>query len=261
MRVHPALEAAATAARRAAEAATMQHHRLDLAAVVRDGADGTPTALLDMIVEDAILDAVRPLRVNVLSEEAGFIDVGSAETLVVDPVDGTGNLASGIPIACFTAAIAQDGIFVEGLTEWLATGTRWWAGPGEPHVRRTTGRTSLPGAIVSSIRPKGDAAGFLALARSCDRVRIFGCSSLEAAFVCDGRLDAFVDPGSDTHRIVDLAAALVLVRGTGGVVVDLHGRPLEFDLDVSRRWSGVVAATPALAAEICATIAVATTVI
>ena len=79
--------------------------------------------------------------------------------------------------------------------------------------------------------------------------------------MCDGRLDAFVDPGSDTHRIVDLAAALILVRGSGGVVVDLHGRPLELDLDVSRRWSGVVAATPALAEEICATIAVATTTV
>lgn len=261
MRAHPALEAAAAAARRAADAATMQYHRLDLASVVGDGADGTPTTRLDRIVEDAILSAVLPLGVNVLSEEAGFIDVGSAETLVVDPIDGTGNLASGVPIACFTAAIAQDGVFVEGLTEWLATGTRWWARPGEPHARRTTGRTSLAGAIVSSIRPKGDAAGFLALARSCDRIRIFGSSSLEAAFVCDGRLDAFVDPGSDTHRIVDLAAALVLVVGTGGVVVDLHGRPLELDLDVSRRWSGVVAASPALAEEICATIAVATTVV
>jgi myo-inositol-1(or 4)-monophosphatase len=53
---------------------------------------------------------------------------------------------------------------------------------------------------------------------------------------------------------MDLIAALVTVPAAGGVLLDLRGRPLTFDLDLSRRWSGVAAATPELADELVATI-------
>lgn len=257
--VHPALDAAAAAASDAARVATMQYHRLDLIDVVELGADGTPTSRLDKLVESAILDVLSTTSINILSEEAGFIDRGSSETIVVDPVDGTGNAASGVPIACFTAAIAYDGVFVEGLTQSLVTGERWWARPGELHGRTSTGTTRLSESVVSTIRPKDNAAEWLSIARGAARVRILGSSSFEAALVCDGRLDAFVDPGSDTHRIVDLAAAIVLAQGTGAVVCDLHGRPFVLGTDVSTRWSGLVAATQELADEIIETVLGAST--
>ncbi|MEM9203970.1 MAG: inositol monophosphatase family protein, partial [Actinomycetota bacterium] len=77
-----------------------------------------------------------------------------------------------------------------------------------------------------------------------------GCSSTEAALVGDGVLDAFVDAGSRTHRLVDLAAALIIVERAGGAVVDVHGEPIRFTTEVDTRWSGIVAATPELAVEI-----------
>jgi myo-inositol-1(or 4)-monophosphatase len=60
--------------------------------------------------------------------------------------------------------------------------------------------------------------------------------------------------GGDRHRIVDLAAAMILVPAAGGAVIDALGRPIEVDTDLSRRWSGVVAASPALAEELAAVI-------
>ncbi|MFF2115119.1 inositol monophosphatase family protein [Rhodococcus koreensis] len=65
-----------------------------------------------------------------------------------------------------------------------------------------------------------------------------------------GAVDAFVDAGSDTHRLMDIAAAVVLVGASGGVVLDAFGRPVEFDTDLTRRWSGIVAATPELGEEL-----------
>jgi myo-inositol-1(or 4)-monophosphatase len=44
------------------------------------------------------------------------------------------------------------------------------------------------------------------------------------------------------------------VPAAGGVVLDVWGRPLEIDPDLSRRWSGVVAATPALGEELVNTL-------
>lgn len=214
------------------------------------GADGTPTSRLDDVVEQAILRAVEPFGVNILSEEAGWIDHGSSTTLVIDPIDGTGNAAAGVPFCAFTGAIAVEDRFTEGLTRWLDTGRQWWAHSGTESPYRTTGRRELDGAIVSMIRPKKDPRGFLAVAERASRVRVLGSSSIEAALVADGSLDAAFDPGSRTHRIVDLAAAVVLVESAGGVVVDLHGQPVQFTTAIEGRWSGIAAASPELAAEI-----------
>ena len=124
-----------------------------------------------------------------------------------------------------------------------------------PGPYRTTGRTALDGAAVSLLRPQlADKAAWGRIADRAARVRILSSSTLEAALVAEGSTDAFADVSGDRHRIVDLAAAMVLVPAAGGAVIDALGRPIEIDLDLSRRWSGVVAATPALAEEIAAVI-------
>jgi myo-inositol-1(or 4)-monophosphatase len=88
------------------------------------------------------------------------------------------------------------------------------------------------------------------VAERATRIRVLSCTTLEAMLVLQGSTDAFADAGSDTHRLVDLAAALVLLPSVGGSVIDVFGRPIEFDVDLRRRWSGIVAATPELAEQI-----------
>lgn len=248
--VHPALRDAADAAVKAWTQATAQFDRDALLEGVAHGADGTTTSRLDALVETAILRAVETHDMNILSEEAGWIDNGSAHTLVIDPIDGTGNASAGVPFSAFTGAIATEDRFVEGLTHWLDTGREWWAHRDEPTLMRTTGRLALDGAIVSMIRPKHDPAGFLAIANRADRTRVLGSSSIEAALVADGKFDAALDAGSNTHRIVDIAAAVILVEAAGGAVVDANGKDVTFTTDIEGRWSGIAAATPQLAQEI-----------
>lgn len=253
---HPALEAAATAAVLAFDRARWQYSATELAETVRMGADATATMRIDDLVESAILDAVDGHGVNVLSEEAGLVDLGSATTLVIDPLDGSANAAAGVPLACFTGAVALDGCFTEALTVWLDTGRRWEARCGERGPTRTSGRRRLDGAAVSLLRPhERNRAAWWRVTERAARVRILSCSALEAVLVADGATDAFADAGSDTHRLVDLVAAMVIVPAAGGVVVDAQGRSLELEVDLTRRYSGVVAATPALAEELCEAIA------
>jgi myo-inositol-1(or 4)-monophosphatase len=208
----------------------------------------------------------------VLSEEAGLVDRGSAVTLVMDPLDGSANAAAGVPLCAFSAAVAVDGAFTEALTVWLDTGRSWWAardagapapGRGRGASRRTSGRRTLDGAAVSLLRPRTDLthawAAWQAVAHRAGRIRILSSSCLEAALVAEGAVDAFADAASDTHRLVDIAAAVVLAEAAGGAVRDVHGRAIEPDTDLTRRWSGVVGATPELADELAETLRTAAT--
>ena len=71
----------------------------DPGAKVGLGYSGAPTSRLDRVAEDAILRQLEydGADLNVLSEEAGFVDRGGSRTLIVDPVDGTYNAVRGIP--------------------------------------------------------------------------------------------------------------------------------------------------------------------
>ncbi|MFE5119928.1 inositol monophosphatase family protein [Streptomyces sp. NPDC056669] len=253
--VHPALAEATRAATDAFRAAREAYDRAQLAEKVQVGADGTPTMRLDILVDTAIAEVVNAHRINLLSEELGHIDNGSAVTLVTDPVDGTANAASGVPLSAFAGVITVDGVPTEALTSWLDTGRCWHTVAGRPSPYRTNGRTELDGAAVSLLRPQAHIAdAWWRVATRAARIRILSTSCLEAVLVAEGSTDAFADAGSDTHRIVDLAAAMVTVPAAGGAVIDVHGRPLEIDPDLTRRWSGVVAATPRLAEELAETI-------
>jgi myo-inositol-1(or 4)-monophosphatase len=253
--VDPVLAEAARAATAAFRSARERFDREELAEKVQMGADGTPTMRLDILVDTAIAEVINRHRVNLLSEEIGVIDNGSAFTLVTDPVDGTANAAAGVPLSAFAAAVCRDGVLTESLTCWLDTGRCWHAVAGVPVPYQTTGRTALDGAAVSLLRPqRADTAAWWRVAGRVERVRILSSSCLEAALVAEGSTDAFADVGGDRHRIVDLAAAMVLLPAAGGAVIDALGRPIEIDNDLSRRWSGVVAASPALAEELAAVI-------
>jgi myo-inositol-1(or 4)-monophosphatase len=253
-RPHPALLAATDAAIASYFASLATFDRASLLEDLAMGADGTPTKRLDELVETAVIEATEPFGVDIVSEECGYIDRGSSLALVIDPVDGTGNAASGIPISAFTAALAVDGQFVQGLTHWFDLDRRWFASVDDPTTATTTRATSLDGALVSMIRPKADPSAFLRIAQRTSRVRVLGSSAIEAALVATGVLDAACDPGSDTHRLVDVAAAVVLLGQAGGSLIDAFGRPIEFTTDVERRWSTIAAATPELASEMAAVI-------
>ena len=254
--VHPVLETAAAAAVSAYHEAIRTRSRHELAALVGLGGDGTPTHALDVMVEAPVLDVLERHGVNVLSEEVGWIDRGSALTVVMDPVDGTANAIVGVPLCAFGAALAVDGELTEALVVWFDGDRRWSARRGEPGPSATTGRRHLDGAAVSMLRPRPSTTpAWSGVAARADRVRVLGSSLLEGCLVADGAIDAFCDPGGDVHRIVDLAATVLIVGSAGGVVQDVHGRPLTLEPDLSLRWSGIVAATSALADELAEEIA------
>ena len=247
------LKTVADAASSAFAEARAHHDHAFLAEEIGIGGDGTPTSRLDEIVDQAVARALDPFDANILSEEAGWVDRGSALTFVVDPVDGTANALAGVPLCTFSAAVVIDATPIAALTRWLDVGRDYTVVRGEPVDAswRTTGRTTLDGAAISLLRPqRANRETWWAITERAARIRILSCSTLEGLLVCQGATDAFVDAGGDVHRYVDLVASQVYAEAAGAVVGDLHGRSVEFDVDLTRRWSGILAATTELLAEI-----------
>jgi myo-inositol-1(or 4)-monophosphatase len=115
----------------------------------------------------------------------------------------------------------------------------------------TSGRHELAGASIAMLRPRPETrAAWNRIVEPTERLRVMGSSIIEGSLVTIAAVDAFVDAGGDVHRLVDLLPLVPFVEHAGGVIVDVFDRPLEFDTDMSKRWSGIIAASQSLADEI-----------
>lgn len=261
-----------------------EYHRM--AEVVGMGADGFATTHIDDLAESAALNflANAQPRMNILSEEVGFIDNGSSLTAIVDPIDATNNAVSvpnfvwdsdahprnpdstplgeghvfGFPYYAFSVGVVEDGQLVAGCVMNLPTGEVFTAARGQgvelDGVQvRSRPVASIDKAVISFVRPETETAwrSTRILMTGARRVRITGCSALDLALIACGSLDAMVNPNRISpagygEKIVDYAGALALLQEVGAVLTGVDGQPVSLDLDLSYRVPLLGAANPEL---------------
>jgi fructose-1,6-bisphosphatase/inositol monophosphatase family enzyme len=213
------------------------------------GADGTATKMVDDLAEREILALLRrpkpKLKLNLLSEEAGYVDLKGDAVLVADPIDGTTNAVRGIPFYCVSLAIGRTTLddVEAGLVMNLSTGDKFEAVRGQGATRNGKPLQVRPpnekDLVVST--PGAGAKGGLH--------RSFGACALEMCLVASGALDCYHYP-KPALRIIDVAAATLIVREAGGVVVDRAGKDLELPLSLVPRFGLTAASSRDLATKI-----------
>ncbi len=162
---------------------------------------------------------------------------------VIDPLDGTINFARGIPL--FGVSIA----FVEGGDR--KCGVIYLPYFDELYYAQKGGGSFCNDAPITVSSTKEAAAALISLdnfnigppaimgnlnllkrelihrvASESLRIRNFGASSVELAFVASGKLDAYIV--LFTH-FWDIAAGSLIVEEAGGMATDYHGNRLTFD--------------------------------
>jgi fructose-1,6-bisphosphatase/inositol monophosphatase family enzyme len=218
---------------------------------LRIGADGTATKLVDDLAEREILrilKAKKTRRMNLLSEEAGFVDLKGDRLLVADPIDGTTNAARGIPFYCISLAVGRKSLsdVDVGLVQNLCTGERYEAVLGRG--------ATLNGKPIKVRAPVKEGVFAVGLGRGSDPyapaaggvLRSFGATALEMALVGSGALDGY-QYSRPILRIIDVAAATLIVREAGGVVLDRAGGDLDLALSLVPRFGLTAAPTRELA--------------
>jgi fructose-1,6-bisphosphatase/inositol monophosphatase family enzyme len=168
---------------------------------------------------------------GVVGEEGA--DVPGERTWYVDPVDGTYNFLSGLPLWCSALALTDRAGPVLGAVYHPATDELWLGGREHP--------TSRNGVAVAPLRPvalerlsvasylhpttlpdAGARVPLLRVMRGAATLRMLGSGSIELAAVAAGRLGASVQLDSLDW---DWLPGLALVRAAGGgtAVFEAHG--------------------------------------
>jgi myo-inositol-1(or 4)-monophosphatase len=258
----------------------MDHQRLlDIASAVLDSAVdefvaglGAPSAVEKGVTDFATqvdLDLERRLaaeladrtQIPVHGEEFGGPPVTEGTVWVLDPVDGTYNYSTGVPMAGILLGLLVDGDPVLGLT-WLPLLGRRYAA----HVDGPLLADGAPAPALAPLDLKASAIAYgpfnaaghgrypgarradviRALSSRVARLRMTGSTGVDMAYTAAGIFGGAIAFG---RHAWDNAAGAALVRAAGGVATDLSGAP----------WTAsspsLVCAAPGVHEEIMAVIA------
>lgn len=225
-------------------------------------ADGSEVTQADRAAEHAIRAALAQRYPDdaVLGEEFGG-EREAARQWIIDPLDGTGAFALGLPLFGTLIAYAEHGEPLLGVIHFPVLGETVYAARGLGcHFRRRDGETSpvrvrdpktLSAAIVSAsgvhasdILPErdGSACALGDVIRAARKFRICG-DCMQHALVCRGSLDVAIDT---VMQPWDVAALVPCIEEAGGVVSTLDGRRER----VVFSGSLVAASSPALLDEV-----------
>lgn len=114
----------------AEEAGALLRARFAEAHTVRSKGDGGDVVTeLDLAAEQVILDRLRTHfpHERIVSEEAGLLDADGSRTWLVDPLDGSNNVAIGLTAYAVGIALCVDGSPVVGVVHEPVTGRTWRA--------------------------------------------------------------------------------------------------------------------------------------
>lgn len=232
--------------------AAFKRHILDADAGrhVGIGASGSPTEKIDVVCEETALSVLAKKEISVLTEEKGFIDRGSQDCFVLDPLDGTINAVNGLPFFAFSLAYGKKGLkaMEMGIVRNLVNGDTFWAEKGKGaflNGKRIYAREfkESEGIILVYIG-KYASPEALKVAKSGKRTRCFGAAALEICLLAAGFADIYFMKNTQHERnlrITDIAAATLILREAGGIALDDKFEDLEMPLDIKAR-KGVVCA-------------------
>jgi len=195
----------------------------------------------DMVTEAdlASQEAIRKLVLGKFPDH-GFVGEEEAEIApeaefcwIVDPLDGTGNYARGIPHYAVSVALAQGEQLVAGTIYDPVRGECFTAERGEgarlnDAVIRTSEIDEIDEAIVACSFPPTVEADSAALAEfnhliiRCQGMRRSGSAALNLAYLASGRIDGY---WAWDLKSWDAAAGALLIQEAGGVLTASGGNP------------------------------------
>lgn len=230
--MHPMLNIAVKAARRAGNLINRASQDLDLL-TVRSKSHNEFVSEVDHAAEEAIVETLLSAYPGhaILAEERGT--QGQSEYVwIIDPLDGTTNFLHGFPQYSVSIALSHRGVLTHAVVydpvrNELFTASRGGGAYLNDRRIRVSRRTRLAEALIGTGFPFRDLAFaeqylkiFAELLPKTAGVRRPGSAALDLAYVAAGRYDGFFEAGLKPW---DMAAGVLLIQEAGGLVADFEG--------------------------------------
>ena len=188
----------------------------------------------DHAAEKAIIETIRSVYPDhfILSEEVGEIASNSDTKWIIDPIDGTINFASGIPICCVSIGVEQNGDMILGAVYNPFIGELFFAEKGQGATLNgqkisVSKKTSVLHSCLVTGFPysyldmeNGPLEVFERFVRKGVPVRRLGSAAIDLCWVAAGRFEGFFE---HSLQAWDSAAGYLIVEEAGGKVTDMNG--------------------------------------
>ncbi len=171
-----------------------------------------------------------------LSEETPYVSSKKEYVWIVDPIDGTGNFAHENPLFCVSVGLRKGDEMVAGaiysptLREMFCGGKGLGATLNGKKISVSRQAEFYDLLLSVEMAPKENVIRrTLLLEKNLalkHRVRTFGSSALDLAYVACGRFDAFI---SAYLYIWDVAAGICILEEAGGIASRFGGERINLD--------------------------------
>jgi len=181
---------------------------------------------------------------NIIDEEAGVIDNGSQYTIVIDPIDGTSNFASGLPLFGIFIGVLDGVNPVAGAMALPAFHCVYLAEKGKGAYKdgqqlAVSAETRLKNSLVAygidghqedpemTKIEMNDLASIVLAIRNLRDTN----SAFDAAMTAEGKYGAYM---SKSSKIWDNVAQQVVIEEAGGIYTDYYGNPMDYSDPLSK---------------------------
>ncbi|HLG61727.1 MAG TPA: inositol monophosphatase [Ktedonosporobacter sp.] len=221
------------------------------------------TMQFDRDAEDLIISGLKESGIGfeVLTEESPPFTTAPDPSyrIIIDPIDGSTNVARGIMTAGVTLAVLPiDAPILPEQVQWalvgeLFTGTVYEAKNGGGAFRngrrcQVSDARTIEGSLIGVNFDGRDKEAILALFKQepvPGHIRRSGSSALDSVYVASGAYDAYIDIGGELTAESFLASACIALEA-GAIVSDHEGKPLRPITDLHEKFSLLIAGTKEL---------------
>ena len=176
----------------------------------------------DIKAEKIIIEELNKSKRNysLICEESGNkINDDKNNFWIIDPIDGTNNFLHGIPHFAITIALKSNNEIVSGITYDPIKDEMFYAEKNNgAYFNNQRIRVSKKNNLENCLFGTGDNGIKEVKVKKNIKIRNFGSSALDMAYVASGRLDGYFQKNLN---IWDIAAGILLVKEAGGIVNDI----------------------------------------
>jgi histidinol phosphatase-like enzyme (inositol monophosphatase family) len=196
-------------------------------------ADNSPVTPTDLDVETLIREMIADRYPNhgVIGEEHPASAASAELVWVVDPIDGTRAFIAGRPVFGTLISLTIDRKPVLGVVDIPIMGERWVGAVGHPTtlngaVAKTRACAKMADAILLACSPEylgGNAAQPFSNVEQEVKFAVYDTGTQGYGLIASGHADIQI---AATYSIVDYLAAVPVIEGAGGAILDWNGEPL-----------------------------------